>query len=93
MRELLLEATGVAKGFPGVKALEQLHLNLRPGEVLALIGENGAGKSTLMKTLTGIYHSLMPEWSDCTARKFVPRDPKTTLTSRLDSASSTRSST
>jgi ribose transport system ATP-binding protein len=51
----LLEVEGVTKGFPGVQALQDMHLNLRNGEVLALIGENGAGKSTLMKLLSGIY--------------------------------------
>ncbi|NUO36232.1 MAG: sugar ABC transporter ATP-binding protein [Dermatophilaceae bacterium] len=52
---LLLEVEGVAKGFPGVQALDGMHLTLRGGEVLALVGENGAGKSTLMKLLSGIY--------------------------------------
>jgi ribose transport system ATP-binding protein len=51
----LLEVEGVSKEFPGVKALQDMHLNLRYGEVLALVGENGAGKSTLMKLLSGIY--------------------------------------
>ncbi len=51
----LLEVRGVAKSFPGVKALQNMHLNLYRGEVLALVGENGAGKSTLMKLLSGIY--------------------------------------
>lgn len=51
----LLEVSGVDKSFPGVKALAGMHLNLRHGEVLALVGENGAGKSTLMKLLSGIY--------------------------------------
>ena len=46
---------GVSKLFPGVKALDQVNLNLYPGKVTALIGENGAGKSTLVKTMTGIY--------------------------------------
>ena len=55
MSDLLLQATGVAKGFPGVRALSDMHLDLRYGEVLALVGENGAGKSTLMKLLSGIY--------------------------------------
>ena len=45
----------VSKLFPGVKALDQVNLNLYPGKVTALIGENGAGKSTLVKTMTGIY--------------------------------------
>ncbi|MDR7319963.1 MULTISPECIES: sugar ABC transporter ATP-binding protein [Catenuloplanes] len=49
----LLEATGVRKDFPGVRALRDMHLELRHNEVLALVGENGAGKSTLMKVLTG----------------------------------------
>ena len=52
---LLLQAEGVTKSFPGVKALSGMRLDLRKGEVLALVGENGAGKSTLMKLLTGIY--------------------------------------
>lgn len=51
----LLEVKGVSKRFPGVKALEDMHLDLRAGEVLGLVGENGAGKSTLMKLLSGIY--------------------------------------
>jgi len=53
--DLLLQAEGVTKTFPGVKALSGMRLGLRKGEVLALVGENGAGKSTLMKLLTGIY--------------------------------------
>ncbi len=53
--DLLLQAEGVTKSFPGVKALSGMRLDLRKGEVLALVGENGAGKSTLMKLLTGIY--------------------------------------
>jgi ribose transport system ATP-binding protein len=53
--DLLLQAEGVTKTFPGVKALSGMSLGLRKGEVLALVGENGAGKSTLMKLLTGIY--------------------------------------
>lgn len=51
----LLEVRGVGKSFPGVKALQDMHLNLNRGEVLAVVGENGAGKSTLMKLLSGIY--------------------------------------
>ncbi|OLT17617.1 D-xylose ABC transporter ATP-binding protein [Pseudonocardia sp. CNS-139] len=55
MTDLLLEARGVGKSFPGVRALQDMHIALRRGEVLALVGENGAGKSTLMKLLSGIY--------------------------------------
>jgi ribose transport system ATP-binding protein len=51
----LLEVDGVSKDFPGVRALDNMHLTLRHNEVLALVGENGAGKSTLMKLLAGVY--------------------------------------
>ena len=50
-----LTLTGISKSFPGVKALNEVDLELYAGEVTALIGENGAGKSTLVKSLTGIY--------------------------------------
>ncbi len=51
----VLQLTGICKRFSGVIALNEVGLTIRPGEVMALIGENGAGKSTLVKTLTGIY--------------------------------------
>jgi ribose transport system ATP-binding protein len=50
----LLRATGISKSFPGVRALDNVHIDLRHGEVLALVGENGAGKSTLMNLLSGV---------------------------------------
>src|SRR5438067_760259 len=51
----VLQRTGISKRVNGIHALSGVNLNVRPGEVMALIGENGAGKSTLVKTLTGIY--------------------------------------
>ncbi|SME96129.1 methyl-galactoside transport system ATP-binding protein [Paenibacillus barengoltzii] len=55
MSEYMLEMMGITKEFPGVKALDGVTLQVRPGTVHALMGENGAGKSTLMKCLFGIY--------------------------------------
>ena len=51
----LLQLHGITKIFPGVRALENVQLDLWPGKVTALVGENGAGKSTLVKVMTGIY--------------------------------------
>ncbi len=51
--EFLLEMRNITKTFPGVKAVDNVTFNVRPGTVHALIGENGAGKSTLMKVLAG----------------------------------------
>jgi rhamnose transport system ATP-binding protein len=51
----VLSLCGISKSFPGVKALQDVRLDLYPGQVTALVGENGAGKSTIVKILTGIY--------------------------------------
>lgn len=53
--EYVLEAIDISKSFPGVKALDEVSLRVKPGTVHALMGENGAGKSTLMKCIYGIY--------------------------------------
>ncbi|WP_404404759.1 sugar ABC transporter ATP-binding protein [Pelagibacterium halotolerans] len=53
--EPILRLEGITKTFPGVKALNDIALELYPGQVTALVGENGAGKSTLVKIMTGIY--------------------------------------
>ncbi len=55
--DVLLRMTGISKAFPGVQALDDVHLVAEAGTVHALMGENGAGKSTLMKVLAGIYRA------------------------------------
>lgn len=61
--EYVLEMEGISKEFPGVKALDNVTLKIRPNSVHALMGENGAGKSTLMKCLFGIYKKDTGEMS------------------------------
>ena len=54
-REVILEARDVSKVFPGVRALDEINLQIYSGEIHSIIGENGAGKSTLMKIFSGVY--------------------------------------
>lgn len=55
MSEYILELKGITKIFPGVKALNNVKFQLKPGEIHALMGENGAGKSTFIKVITGVH--------------------------------------
>ena len=55
MADPILEMRGIKKSFHGVRALSDVNLSVKPGEIHAIVGENGAGKSTLMKVLSGVY--------------------------------------
>ncbi len=55
MEQYILEMKGITKLFPGVKALSDVNLKVKKGQIHALVGENGAGKSTLMNILSGVY--------------------------------------
>ena len=60
MSEYILELKGITKIFPGVKALDNVHFQLKQGEIHALMGENGAGKSTFIKVITGNKWLIIP---------------------------------
>lgn len=56
MSQTIVKMEGISKAFAGIKALDDVQIDLRQGEIHALMGENGAGKSTLMKIMTGVYN-------------------------------------
>ncbi|MEG1515677.1 MAG: sugar ABC transporter ATP-binding protein [Clostridia bacterium] len=76
--EIVLETRRISKSFPGVKALQDVDLELHKGEVLALLGENGAGKSTLIKILSGDYTADQGEVF-IEGKKVDKNDPKTAI--------------
>lgn len=75
MSEFVLELKGITKIFPGVKALDNVHFQLKAGEIHALMGENGAGKSTFIKVITGVHQ---PEEGEIflNGEKVVFKNPK-----------------
>ncbi|MBR2572580.1 MAG: sugar ABC transporter ATP-binding protein [Clostridia bacterium] len=71
-----MEAIDITKKFPGVLANDHICLNVKPGEILGLIGENGAGKSTLLKVLNGIYpHGTYSGTLKLEGREVQPASP------------------
>ena len=74
VKPVLLRATGIAKSFGGTQALQGVTLEVRGGEVHALLGENGAGKSTLLKVLAGV-HAPDAGMLSLDGTNWQPRDP------------------
>ncbi|WIM99540.1 sugar ABC transporter ATP-binding protein [Actinoplanes oblitus] len=74
----VLALTDVVKTFPGVRALDGVHLDVEAGEVHCLLGQNGAGKSTLIKTLAGVHHADSGEilWQ---GEPFAPASPQAAM--------------
>jgi ABC-type sugar transport system ATPase subunit len=76
--EYVLELKDITKTFPGVRALDNVHLYVKPGSVHALCGENGAGKSTLIKIVNGIHKMDQGEFV-YKGEKIIPHSPKQML--------------
>lgn len=76
---LFLKLEHVSKRFPGVRALDNIQLAVKPGEVHALVGENGAGKSTLIKILAGIYKPDEGAEITIEGQKFSSLTPKLSI--------------
>jgi ABC-type sugar transport system ATPase subunit len=76
--EYILELKGISKTFPGVHALDDVHLRVKPGTVHALCGENGAGKSTLIKIINGIHKIEKGEFI-YKGERIIPQSPKQML--------------
>ena len=70
MTESLLEIRHLSKSFPGLKALDDVSLEVGAGEIVALVGQNGSGKSTLVKVLAGVHQPDPggPRWSSADGR-------------------------
>jgi len=78
--DYILEAVNITKLFPGVVANDKVNLNVKPGEILGLIGENGAGKSTLLKVLNGIYpHGSYTGGLKIEGKEIAPQDPQDSM--------------
>lgn len=75
MEEVVLALQHVSKEFPGVKALDDVQLNLYKGEVHALMGENGAGKSTMIKVITGV-HTKTQGTISLNGKEIDPQSPE-----------------
>jgi ABC-type sugar transport system ATPase subunit len=82
MADTILEMRSITKTFPGVKALQNVNLDVRAGEIHAIVGENGAGKSTLMKVLSARASSLSTRsWRWCRSSR-SPRTSTSATSSR-----------